>query len=301
MTENTKALPTEVDLKTSLKWQPHCLGLKVLKHRGRNWVVSIWKNAFTNLFLNLGAVWIKFCAIWINLKTLSVKWRPHCVGLNVSTYCGKFLVVSISHSTFPNQFLNLGAMWIKYYFHTIVWKIAAILSRPQCANILLLKQNSFYFADDVIIYIFEFVLLLLMQFSYLKMNLKSSSTKYRPYCLCLDVLTHCGRDKVTSILKTTCPKSFLTCRWNLNKIQKFTYLKMNLRSLEMAVMLSQLQSFEGETKWLPFWRRYIQINFPVWICFIILSNLTSNAVHRMTSPRVPLLPSNLWYKSHLKQ
>ena len=44
------------------------------------------------------------------------------------------------------------------------------ISRPQCANTLLLKQNSFYFADDILIYIFEFVLLLHMQLPYLKMN-----------------------------------------------------------------------------------------------------------------------------------
>ena len=84
------------------------------------------------------------------------------------------------------------------------------ISRPQCANTLLLKQNSFYFADDILVYIFEFVLLLHRQLSYLKMNLKSWSAKYRPYCLCWDVLTRCGRDKVTSILKTTFSISFLT-------------------------------------------------------------------------------------------
>ena len=83
------------------------------------------------------------------------------------------------------------------------------ISRRQCANTLL-KQNSFYFADDNLIYIFEFVLLLHMQLSYLKISLKSWSAKYRPYCLCLDVLTRCGRDKVTSILKTTFSISFLT-------------------------------------------------------------------------------------------
>ena len=83
------------------------------------------------------------------------------------------------------------------------------ISRPQCANTLLLKQNSFYFADDILIHIFEFILLLHMQLSYLKMNLKSWSAKYRPYCLCLDVLIRCGRDKVTSILKTTLSISFL--------------------------------------------------------------------------------------------
>ena len=87
------------------------------------------------------------------------------------------------------------------------------ISRPQCANTLLWKQNSFCCADDILIYIFEFVLLFHMQLSYLKMNLKSWSAKYRPCCLCLDMLTRCGRDKVTSILTsilTTFTILFLT-------------------------------------------------------------------------------------------
>ena len=107
------------------------------------------------------------------------------------------------------------------------------ISRPQCANTLLLKQNSFYFADDILIYIFEFVLLLHMQLSYLKINLKSWSAKYRP-CLCLDVLIRCGSDKVTSILKTTFSISFLTSGeiWNGSHVST-------------AI-------FEGETQWCPF-------------------------------------------------
>ena len=157
--------------------------------------------------------------------------------------------------------------------------------------ILLLKQNSFYFADDILIYNFEFVLILHMQLSYLKINLKSSSAKYRPYCLCLGVLTHCSRDKVISILQTTFFNFISNFRWNLNKI----YI------LEMTVMF-QLLCFEGETKWCPFQ----EINYPVWNWFIvffifnfsaflnfhtqiyciIVSSCTekgSNAVHRMTS------------------
>ena len=119
--ENTKALSKEISLKMSVKLQPHCIGLKVLKHRGSQfeWV------RFQSYFY-LGAVLIQLGAIWINLKTLSVKWRSHCLGLNVLTYCGQFLVVSIWQSTLPNQFPNLGAMWIKYCFHTIVWRMAAI-------------------------------------------------------------------------------------------------------------------------------------------------------------------------------
>ena len=135
------------------------------------------------------------------------------------------------------------------------------ISRPQCANTLLLKQNSFYFADNILIYIFEFVLLLHMQLSYLKMNLKSWSAKYRPYCLCLDVLTRCGRDKVTSILKTTFSISFLT-------------------SGEIWIRYKNLHTWNGShvsaamlwgwDKMVPLSRWYIQINFPVWNCFIIL-------------------------------
>ena len=138
------------------------------------------------------------------------------------------------------------------------------ISRPQCANILLLKQNSFYFADDILICIFEFVLLLHMQLSYLKMNLKSWSPKYRPYCLCLYVLTRCGRDKVTSILKTTFSISFLTSGdiW-------ITYKNLHTwnSSHVSAAMLW------GRDKMVPLSRWYIQINFPVGNCFIIFFSI----------------------------
>ena len=274
-------------------------------------MLSIWKSVLPNLFLNLCAVWIQFGAIWINLKTLSVKWRSHCLGLTVLTYCGQFFVVSIWQSTLPNQFIfksmcSLDTIWCNLnQFENIVCKMTVTLSRPdcvnilwtilcslhlaeyvtksiskfrrnvnkilfshyrlengghisrpQCANTLLLKQNSFYFADDILKYIFEFVLLLHRQLWYLKMNLKSWSAKYRP-CLCLDVLIRCGRDKVTSILKTTFSISFLTSGeiWNGSHVS--------------AAILW------GRDKMVPLSRWYIQINFPVWNCFIIFFlNLT---------------------------
>ena len=89
-----------------------------------------------------------------------------------------------------------------------------------------------------------------MQLSYLKMNLKSWSAKYRP-CLCLDVLIRCGCDKVTSILKTTFSISCLTSGeiWNGSHVS--------------AAMLW------GRDKMVPLSRWYIQINFPVWNCVII--------------------------------
>ena len=173
-------------------------------------MLSIWKSVLPNLFLNLCAVWIQFGAIWINLKTLSVKWRSHCLRLTVLIYCGQFLVVSIWQSTLPNHLSKFRRNVNELLFSHYRLENGGHISRPQCANTLLLKQNSFYFADDILIYIFEFVSLLHMQLSYIKINLKSWPAKYRPYCLCLDVLTRCGRDKVTSILKTTFSISFLT-------------------------------------------------------------------------------------------
>ena len=166
-------------------------------------MLSIWKSVLPNLFLNLGAVWIQFGTIWINLKTLSVKWRSHCLGLTVLTY-----YVTKSISKFRR---NVNKILFSHYR----LENGGHISRPQCANTLLLKQNTFYFADDILIYIFEFVLLLHRQLWYLKMNFKSLSAKYRP-CLCLDVLIRCGRDKVTFILKTTFSISFLTSGeiWN---------------------------------------------------------------------------------------
>ena len=135
------------------------------------------------------------------------------------------------------------------------------LPRPDCVNILWTILSGLHLAEYVTkSNIFEFVLLLHMQLSYLKMNLKSWSAKYRPYCFCLDVLTRCGRDKVTSILKTTFSISFLT-------------------SGEIWIIYKNLHTWNGShvsaamlwvrDKMVPLSRWYIQINFPVWNCFII--------------------------------
>ena len=225
-------------------------------------MLSIWKSVHPNLFLNLGAVWIQFGAIWINLKTLSVKWRSRCLGLTVLTFCGQFLVVSIwQQSTLPNQFSKFRRNVNKILFSHYRLENGGHISRPQCANTLLLKQNSFYFADDILIYIFEFVLLLHMQLSYLKMNLKSWSAKYRPYCLCLDVLTRCGKDKVTFILKTTFSISFLALAEIWIRYKNFN--TWNGSHVSAAMLW-------GRDKMVPLSRWYIQINFPIWNCFIIL-------------------------------
>ena len=131
--------------------------------------------------------------------------RPECVNILWTILSGLHLAEYVTKSISKFR-CNVNKILFSHYR----LENGDHISRPQCANTLLLKQNSFYFADDILIYIFEFVLLLHMQLPYLKMNLKSWSAKYRPYCLCRDVLTRCGRDKVTSILETTFSISFLT-------------------------------------------------------------------------------------------
>ena len=154
-------------------------------------MLSIWKSALPNLFLNLGAVWIQFGAVWINLKTLSVKWRSHCLGLTVLTYCGQFLVVSIcqyvtkSISKFRrnvNKILFLryrrengghiswplsiycricftfvyAIVILKNEFEIMVCKISAILSLPGCVNTLWQRQSDPYFEDNIFNFICNF-------------------------------------------------------------------------------------------------------------------------------------------------
>ena len=181
--------------------------------------------------------------------------RPDCVNLLWTILSGLHLAEYVTKSISKFR-RNVNKILFSHYR----LENGGHISRPQCANTLLLKQNSLYFADDILIYIFEFVLLLHMQLSYLKMNLRSWSAKYRPYCLCLDVLTRCGRDKVTSILKTAFSTSFLTSGeiWVRYKI-----LHTWNGSHVSAAMLS------GRDKMVPLSRWYIQINFPVWNCFII--------------------------------
>ena len=187
---------------------------------------------------------------------MTVTWpRPDCVNILWTILSGLHLAEYVTKSISKFR-RNVNKILFSHYR----LENGGHISRPQYANALLLKQNSFCFADDILRYIFEFVLLLHMQLSYLKMNLKLWSAKYRPYCLCLDVLTRCGRDKVTSILKTTFSISFLTSGeiWI-----RYKNLHTWNGSHVSAAMLW------GRDKMVPLSRWYIQMNFPVWNCFII--------------------------------
>ena len=129
--------------------------------------------------------------------------------------------------------------------------MAVILCGPQyitCVQWLCLRQKSRHVSNWNV------------QLLYLKVNLELSSAKYRPYCLCLDVLTRCGRDKVTFILKATFSNSFLTSGeiW----IRYKNWHTWNGSHVSAAMLC-------GRDKMVPISRWYIQMNFPVWNCFII--------------------------------
>ena len=92
------------------------------------------------------------------------------------------------------------------------------ISRPQCANTLLLKQNSFYFADDILIYIFEFVLLLHMQLPYLKMNFEIMVCKISAI-LSLPGCVNTLWERQSDLYFEDNIFNFISnFRWNLNKI-----------------------------------------------------------------------------------
>ena len=117
-------------------------------------MLSIWKSVLRNLFLNLGAVWIQFGAIWINLKTLSVKWRSHCLGLTVN------ILWTILNGLHLAEYVTKSISKLRRNVNKILFSHYRLengghISRPQCANTLALKQNSLYYADDILIYIFE--------------------------------------------------------------------------------------------------------------------------------------------------
>ena len=88
--------------------------------------LSIWMGALPKLFLSrcsLDTIWCDLnqfenivCKITVTLP------RPKCVNILWTILSG----LHLTEYAIPNQFPNLGAMWIKYCFHTIVWRMAAI-------------------------------------------------------------------------------------------------------------------------------------------------------------------------------
>ena len=91
----------------------------------------IWTNAG---ILLIGLLGTNFSEIFIEIHTFSVKekhlkmssgiWRPFCLGVNV-------LITMPLHGGFEALVKVGGAI---HALETIVWKMATILSRPQCVN-----------------------------------------------------------------------------------------------------------------------------------------------------------------------
>ena len=92
------------------------------------------------------------------------------------------------------------------------------ISRPQCANTLLLKQNSFYFADDILLYIFEFVLLLHMQLPYLKMNFEIMVCKISAILSLPGCVNTLWQRQSDLYFEDNIFNFISNFRWNLNKI-----------------------------------------------------------------------------------
>ena len=109
---------------------------------------TIWCNL--NYFENI------VCKMTVTLP------RPDCVDILWTILSGLHLAEYVTKSISKFR-CNVNKILFSHYR----LENGGHISRPQCANTLLLKQNSFYFADDILIYIFEFVLLLHMQLSYL--------------------------------------------------------------------------------------------------------------------------------------
>ena len=182
-------------------------------------MLSVWKSVLPNLFLNLGAAWIQFGAIWINLKTLSVKWRSHtlprpdCVNILWTIHCGLHLAEYVTKSISKFRH-NVNKILFSHYR----LENGGHISRPQCANTLLLKQNSFYFADDILTYIFEFVLLLHMQLSYLQNEFEIMVCKISAILSLPGCVNTLWQRQSDLYFEDNIFNFIPNFRWNLNKI-----------------------------------------------------------------------------------
>ena len=134
----------------------------------------IWTNAGTLLIGPLGT---NFSEILIkihtssfkkmHLKMTSGKWRPFCLSLNVLTHWGRVTHICVSKLTSigSDNGLSPGRR------QTIIYTNAGILLiRPLGTS-------------------FNEMLIEILTFSFMKMRLKVSSAKWRPFCLGLNVLS----------------------------------------------------------------------------------------------------------------
>ena len=268
--------------------------------------LSIWMGAIPKLFC-LSAVWIQFGAIWINLKTLPVKWWSHCLSLNVNIlwtilsglHLAKYATKSISKFR-----RNVNKILFSYYR----LENGGHISRPQYANKLLLKQNSLYFANDILIHFFLICFtfahaILILKNEFEIVVCKISAILYLPGCV--NTLWQRQSDLY---FEDAFSNSFLTEGeiWKKNK-NLYTWNASHVS----AAMLWGRDKMVPLSRWYIYIYMYIYIysnqfscmelfyylsifkfdfsvflNFHTEIYCVILSSCTesgSNAVHRMTS------------------
>ena len=75
--------------------------------------------------------------------------RPKCLNILWTILSGLHLLEYTTKSISKLR-RNVNEILFSYYR----LENGGHICRPQCANKLLLKQNSFYYADDILIYIF---------------------------------------------------------------------------------------------------------------------------------------------------
>ena len=128
----------------------------------------------------------------INLKRSSANWRPRCLSLNAWTYRSRKWVASTWQMAFWNEFLHLGAVWLKCSFYIlktkseiVVCKMVALLFPP---NVLTHCCRDFNFTD----YIWRSIDRVRWNLNtnttfVLKNDVYYSLAKWRPHCLCLNI------------------------------------------------------------------------------------------------------------------
>ena len=155
--------------------------------------------------------------------------------------------------------------------------MAAVLSRPQLVNILLSRQSSFYFADDILISFFFSIWVTFAYVIFMKWIWVRRMQKNWPYCLCQYVLTRYARDKMTSTLKMTFSISFSTLdeiwyKKNHTEINlKMSYIIENqVVSASMCMQNMHTHGFRGRDEMIAFLKMTFWNSFSyIWNCFII--------------------------------
>ena len=162
----------ELNQNINSSWQKQCIwkcnGLIPVLHLAITWndadllIIGPSATNFSNILIKLPSVSFKK----MHLKMPYMKWQPFCSGLNVLTHWGRVTHICVSKLTIigSDNGLSPGRR------QAIIWTNDGILLiRPLGTN-------------------FSEILSKIRIFSFKKMHLKTSSVKWRPFCLGFNVL-----------------------------------------------------------------------------------------------------------------